>query len=132
MPIISIAVLVLIQRSILRAWKKLRSFQFFLSLTRLLVFSTLSLFSSYRKVALGRKFSRFGLQQSVATAGDIAQATWIKRVMLQFQEVLSIYKIEFWCELTVAILIWENVELCFSQKYTLTSRWSRFRRRIDV
>ena len=26
--------------------------------------------------------------------------------MLQFQEVLSIYKIEFWCGLTIAILIW--------------------------
>ena len=39
--------------------------------------------------------------------------------MLQYQEVLSIYKIEFWCELTVAILVWENVQLCFSQKYTL-------------
>ena len=37
--------------------------------------------------------------------------------MLQFQDVLSIYKIEFWFELTVAILIWENVERCFGQKY---------------
>ena len=26
--------------------------------------------------------------------------------MLQFQEILSIYKIEFWCGLTIAILIW--------------------------
>ena len=42
--------------------------------------------------------------------------------MLQFQEVLSIYKIEFWCKLTVAILVWENVQLCFSQKYTLMCR----------
>ena len=42
--------------------------------------------------------------------------------MLHFQEVLSIYKIELWCELTIAILIWENVELYFGQKYTLTSR----------
>ena len=41
--------------------------------------------------------------------------------MLQFQELLSIYKIEFWCELTIAILIWENVDLRFGQKYTLTS-----------
>ena len=39
--------------------------------------------------------------------------------MLQYQEVLSIYKIEFWWELTVAIPVWENVQLCFSQKYTL-------------
>ena len=56
--------------------------------------------------------------------------------MLQFQEVLSIYKIEFWCELTIAIFIWENVDLCFRQKYTLTSRiggWGLgFRRPIDV
>ena len=42
--------------------------------------------------------------------------------MLQFQEVMSIYKIEFWCELTTAILIWENVDLYFRKKYTLTSR----------
>ena len=39
-------------------------------------------------------------------------------------------------ELTTAILIWENVELCFGQMYTLTSSLrgpeSRFRRRIDV
>ena len=43
-------------------------------------------------------------------------------VLLQYQEVLSIYKIECWCELTTAILIWGNVDLCFGQKYTLTSR----------
>ena len=42
--------------------------------------------------------------------------------MLQFQELLSIYKIEFWCEITIAVLIWENVDLCFGQKYTLRSR----------
>ena len=36
--------------------------------------------------------------------------------MLQFQEVLSIHKIEFWSELTIAVLIWENVDLCFGQK----------------
>ena len=46
------------------------------------------------------------------------------------------YKIEIWCELTLAILIWENVNLCFSQKYTLTSRLGgrgyRFRRLIDA
>ena len=43
--------------------------------------------------------------------------------MLQFQEVLSIYKIEFWCELTIAVLIvkmWIFV-LIFGQKHTLTS-----------
>ena len=39
--------------------------------------------------------------------------------MLQFQGHLFIYKKEFWQELTIAILIWENVELCFSQKYAL-------------
>ena len=27
--------------------------------------------------------------------------------MLQFQEVLSRYKIEFWCELIIAIPVWE-------------------------
>ena len=56
--------------------------------------------------------------------------------MLQFQEVLPIYKIELWCELTIAILIWENVDLCFRQKYALTSwlggRGSRSRRLVDV
>ena len=30
--------------------------------------------------------------------------------MLQFQEVLSIYKIEFWCGLTIAILIWGYIK----------------------
>ena len=47
--------------------------------------------------------------KSVAMAHDIVQAILIKRVMLQFQEVLSIYKIEFCCELTIAILIWANL-----------------------
>ena len=70
---------------------------------------------------MGRKFSCLGLQQSVAIADNIVQAIWIKSVMLQFQEDLSIYKIEFWYEWTIAILIWENVDLCFGQKYTLTS-----------
>ena len=42
--------------------------------------------------------------------------------MLQFQEVLSIHETEFSCELTTAILIWENVDFCFGQKYTLTSK----------
>ena len=41
--------------------------------------------------------------------------------MLQLQEVLSIYKIEFWCEIKIAVLILENVDFCFGQKYTLTS-----------
>ena len=43
--------------------------------------------------------------------------------MLQFQEGLSIYKIEFWCGLAIAILIWGyiNEDLCFGQKYTLAS-----------
>ena len=44
---------------------------------------------------------------------DTLQAVRIKRLMLQFQEVLLIYKIEFWCELTIAIRFWENVDLCF-------------------
>ena len=52
--------------------------------------------------------------------------------MLQFQEVLSIYKIEFWCELTIAILIWENVDLCFGQKYTLASRLGGGGQDLDV
>ena len=57
--------------------------------------------------------------------------------MLQFQDVLSIYKVEFWFELTVAILIWENVERCFGQKYIFRlegggESGSRFRHRIDV
>ena len=61
--------------------------------------------------------------------------------MLQIQEILSIYKIEFSCEVTIAILIWKTVDLCFGQKYTLTfrlgvegggGRGSRFRRWIDV
>ena len=56
--------------------------------------------------------------------------------MLELEEVLSINKIEFWCELTITVLIWENVDLSFGQEYALTSRLearrSRFRRRIDV
>ena len=58
-------------------------------------------------------------------------------IMLQFQEVVSMCKIEFWCQLTIAILIWENLELCFGQKYTLISRlggeWGQdFRCQIDI
>ena len=65
--------------------------------------------------------SCLGLQQSVAIAEDIKQAIWVKRVMLQFQEVLSICKIEYWCELTTAIPVWGNVDLCLGQKYLLKS-----------
>ena len=42
--------------------------------------------------------------------------------MLQFQDILPIYKIEFWSELTIAILPWGNAELFFGQKYKLTFR----------
>ena len=56
--------------------------------------------------------------------------------MSQFQEVLSIYKIESWCETAITVPIWENEDLCFGKKYALTSRLgekgSRFRCRIDV
>ena len=41
--------------------------------------------------------------------------------MLQFQEVLSICKIEYWSELTTAIPIWGNVDLCLGQKCLLKS-----------
>lgn len=56
------------------------------------------------------------------------QATLIKRVAN-----VKIYKIEFWCEITiVAIIIWENLDLCFGQKNTLGERrGSEFRRQID-
>ena len=33
--------------------------------------------------------------------------------MSQFQEVLSIYKIESWCETAIAVPIWENEDLSF-------------------
>ena len=60
----------------------------------------------------------------------------MKWVMLSFQEVLSAYKIEFWCELTLDILNWGNVDPFFRQKYLLTcslgERELRSRRRIDV
>ena len=39
--------------------------------------------------------------------------------MLQFQEVLSRYKIEICYEL-IAILTWQNLALCFGQKYALS------------
>ena len=89
-------------------------------------FSTLLLSLLNRKAALGRKFSCLSIQQSVAIAGDIVQAIRIKWVLLQSQEIISIYKMEFWCESTIAILISENVDFCFSQKYTLTSSLRSF------
>ena len=39
----------------------------------------------------------------------------------KFCKYLQIDKIEFWCELTIAMLIWEDVYLCFGQECTLTS-----------
>ena len=53
MPFISIAVLILFQRPVLRGWEKLSSFQLFPSFPRLQVFSTLSLSSLTRKQHLG-------------------------------------------------------------------------------
>ena len=41
---------------------------------------------------------------------------------IRFQEVLSIYKIGFWCELTIATSYLVNADLCFGQKYTLMYR----------
>ena len=52
-PFISIAVLIFFQRSVLRGWEKLSSFQLFPSFPRLQVFSTLSLSSLTRKQHLG-------------------------------------------------------------------------------
>ena len=120
MPIISIAVLILFQRSILRPWKKLNSLQFLPSLAGWQCFLHTHYQSLNGKAALGRKIFCLGLQQPVAITDDIVQVIRIKRVMLQFQEVMSIYKTEFWCELTIAVLFWENAELWFAQKYTLT------------
>ena len=74
-----------------------------------------------------------GISQSLATAGNIVQAMCIKWAMLQLQQVLSRYKIEFWCELlTTAIFIWENVDLCFGQKYIFTYRLGGGRKDLDV
>ena len=84
------------------------------------VFYTLAIFVK-QKISTGEEVFCFGFQQSVVIAHDIVQAIWTERVMLQFQEVLSIYKRELWCELTIAILIWDNVDLCFAEKYTLRS-----------
>ena len=91
-PFFSITVLILFKRSILRAWKKLNLFQFFPSLAKLQVFSTISLSSLNRKAALGRNFSYLCLQQSIAIAHDILQAIWIKQVLLQFQELCQYTK----------------------------------------
>ena len=89
-------------------------------------FSTLLLSLLNRKAALGRKFSCLSIQQSVAIADEIVQAIRIKRVLLQSKEIMSIYKIKFWYESTIAILISENVNLCFSQKYTFMSSLGSF------
>lgn len=50
-----------------------------------------------------------------------------------FSKIKKKNKIEFWCEITiVAIIIWENLDLCFGQKNTLGERrGSEFRRQID-
>ena len=48
--------------------------------------------------ALWRKFSCLGLQLSVWIADDIVQMIRIKRVMSQFQEVLSLYKVLVWVD----------------------------------
>ena len=96
MPIISIAVLVLFQRSILRDREKLNSFQLFLSFTRFQVFSTISKSSLNRKAPLKRKFSWLGLQQNVAIADDIVQEIWIKRVMFSRSSVNIQNRILVW------------------------------------
>ena len=82
MLIISIAVLILFQISIFGAWKKWNS--------RLQVSSTLSLSSLNKKPALRMIFSWYDIQQSIAIGHNIVQAIWIKRVMLQFQEVQEV------------------------------------------
>ena len=84
--------------------------------------SQLLLSTSNRKAAMGIKFSCLVFQQSVARTEDIVQAIWIKRVVLQFRWDLSICKIEFWCELTIDVIKWKNLDLCFGQTYLLTSR----------
>ena len=143
MPIISIAVLILFQRSILRPWKKLNSLQFLPSLAGWQCFLHTDYQSLNGKAALGRKISCLGLQQPVAITDDIVQVIRIKRVMLQFQEVMSIYKTEFWCELTIAVLFWENADSLknthWHLRYGRVRGWeggcwrtSRFRRQIDV
>ena len=70
----SVAVIDLFQRSIFQARKELISFQFFPSLTRLQVLSTLSSSPLNTKAALGKKFSCLGLQISVVIVDDIVQA----------------------------------------------------------
>ena len=70
MPIISIAVLILFQRSILRPWKKLNSLQFLPSLAGWQCFLHTDYQSLNGKAALGRKISCLGLQQPVAITDD--------------------------------------------------------------
>ena len=41
--------------------------------------------------------------------------------MLQFQEAMSICKIEFRYKLKIVLIIWENQDLFVGQEYTLTS-----------
>ena len=66
-------------------------------------FSTLCLSSLNWKATVGFKFSCLGLQQSVPAVDNIMQAIWIIYwVMLLCQKLLPIYKIGFWCELTIA------------------------------
>ena len=43
--------------------------------------------------------------------------------MNYWEEVLSIYKIEFWCELTIATTYLGKCGSLFGQKYTLISRF---------
>ena len=65
-------------------------------------------------------------------------AIFFKAYFLKLKKKKDVFedKIEFWCEFTIALLIWENVDLCFGLKYRLTSRFggegSRFKRRINV
>ena len=113
MPNISVEVIIFFQRSIFRAWKKLNSFQLFLSLARLQVFSKLSLSSFNRNAAMWRKFSFLDVQQSVSIPDDIVQAIWIKRLMLQFQ-VLPIY----------SNLLWVNYSYTYLGKFR-TLLWSK-------
>ena len=61
------------------------------------------------------------LVKEESSTGEKVFLSWSSIICLQFQEVLPTYKIEFWYELTIAILIWENIELCFRQKYALMS-----------
>ena len=90
------------------------------------MFFTLSLSSFNEKAALGRTFSCLGLWQSIVIAHNIVQAIWIKWVMLQFQEVLLICKIEFWCELKIAYLFGNR------QIFVLVKNWCWFSRTVNT